>query len=198
MINVKFKIDEVLKGLSKIEREAVPRAARAAIGKAATAVRKETEQRLIGEMGLAKKKEVKGLIKVVKRPSAKSLTAIVSTTNARKGIGLEHTGLVNRTFGYWGTRRITTSVSYKGKKLRGAFGIPHGLRNGGLKNAVFRRTGGKFKNGRPEVQRLLAYPVVQELFHSKLDKRQSEIAAKEFDELWRSELQKELKKIKMA
>jgi hypothetical protein len=197
MISVKAYVDEVVKGLSELEREAVPRAAQQALNRVAPTVRTHTVRSLQSELKLKNQAALRGAIVVVKAQKL-NLTAEVKTTDRSIRLDESRNTLVRvtrkRIPGKKGTRKHT-SVLFKAKRIEGLIQIDLAVGR-----RIVSKEPGRYKSGKKNQRVALAYAwtMVQELFKAEVDKQQEKVGVNRFEIEFDRSLENALRKLRFA
>lgn len=124
-VSVKGYISRVIKGLSELEREVVPRAAQQALNRVTPTVRTHTVRALQGELRLKNQSALRGAIIVVKAQKG-NLTAEVKTTDRSIRLDESRNTLVRVTRKRMPGRKKAqkhTTVLFKAKRIDGLIQI---------------------------------------------------------------------------
>lgn len=199
MISVRANIKDVIKGLSELEREVVPRAAQQALNKVAPTVRTHTVRALQTELKLKNQGSLRASIIVVKAQKG-NLTAEVKTTDRSIRLDESRNTLVRitrkRITGPSGRARMqkVTTVLFKAKRIDGLIQID--LSAG---KRIVSKEAGRYKSGKKNQRVALAYAwtMVQELFNSKIDEKQEELGEQRFRIEFDSALNEGLRRLRL-
>lgn len=195
MISVRADIKEVIRGLSELEREVVPRAAQQALNYVVPRVKTLTVRELQSALKLRNQKALRATIRVVKAQKG-NLTAEVGT--ADRSIKMDETSnaLVRVTRKRVGktTRKVTT-VLFKGQRLDGVIQIKLDVTG---KGTIRKKDGGRYSGGKrsQRVAPVYAYTQLQELIRAEIDKHQEGQAMRDFAEEFNRVLGVQLTKLR--
>lgn len=179
MINVRADIKDVIRGLTDLEREVVPRAAQQALNRVAPTIRTHTVRALQTELKLKNQGALRASIVVVKAQKG-NLTAEVKTTDRSIRLDESRNTLVRitrkRLPGRKKAQKVTT-VLFKAKRIDGLIQIDL---SGGKR--IVSKEEGRYKSGKKNQRVALAYAwtIVQELFNAKIDDKQDEMGEERF------------------
>ncbi len=177
-ISVQAHIKDVVKGLSELEREVVPRVTQQALNRVAPTVRTMTVRAMQAELRLRNQAGLRAIIKVTKAQKG-NLSAEVSTHD--KSIKMDETRNAvvkvtrKRIVGGKGTRKHT-KVVFKGHTLEGAIQVELSPRS------IRKKPGGRYSSGKrsQKIAPVFAYSALQELIHAKIDEQQEKLGVARF------------------
>lgn len=161
-LTVTSNIDHANSILSQLSRGKINTAARQAVNRVATTVRKEASADLITQIQPRRKGDVSKHVTIEKASAARAV-ATISVTN--ESLGLDKIKTVRVQSFKRGKRRVQR-VTWRGKEIKGAF-RPINLVKGN--KAIFRQAPGKYRTGNRKVKRLYAYPILQEFEHAAVE-----------------------------
>ena len=193
MINVRADIKDVVKGLSELEREVVPRVTQIALNYAVPRVRKATIRELQKTLNLRNQKGLSASIKVFKA-SRNSLTAEVVTSDRSIKMDESKNAVVKVTRKGKGKRRFTT-VSFKGQTLDGAIQVKLDVTG---KGAIRKKDGGRYAGGKrsQRIAPVYAYTQLQEFLKAEIDRQQEVQGIRDFGAEFDRALKVQLSKLR--
>lgn len=178
MISVRADIKEVVRGLSDLEREVVPRAAQQALNRVAPTVKTATVRALQAQLKLRNQAGLRATIRVVKAQKG-NLTAEVGTADRSIKMDETRNALVRVTRKRVGktTRKVTT-VLFKGKRL-GEDVIQVTL---APVRSIRKKEPGRYATGKKsaKIAPVYAYTQLQELIAAKVDEMQDKLGEERF------------------
>ena len=157
--------------LPQLSRGKIRTAARQAINRTATTVRKEAMADLIEDV----QPRVKGTVNkqaAIEKAKGQILNARIVITD--RSLALDQVKQVRVRSFRKGNRRVQ-KVVWRGREIKGAF-RPTNLVKGN--KAIFKQVRGKYATGNRKVKRLYAYPILQEFLKNDVESTMEKTAAK--------------------
>jgi hypothetical protein len=180
-VSVKAKLDDVLNGLSDLQKDAVPQAAQQALNRSGQTVLSRTVKEVAADMGLRKQSDLRPLVTITK--AAKGNLKVQVTIND-KTLGLEYSkqAIVRQTTrGKGKSRRKAFSVTYKGGSIPNAFRVQNYGKLSNVGIFVPDPKGEKTKLGHRAIKRVFLFSTVQEAVHAKVDEIQEAVGSERFE-----------------
>lgn len=178
-VSVKGYISDVMKGLSELEREVVPRAAQQALNRVAPRVKTATVRSLQVQLKLRNQSGLRATIRVVKAQKG-NLTAEVGTADRSIKMDETRNALVRVTRKRVGGRsQKVTTVLFKGKRLSEDV-IQVTL---APLRSIRKKEAGRYTTGKKsrKIAPVYAYTQVQELIKAEVDKMQEKLGVERFE-----------------
>ncbi|MDB6078162.1 MAG: Prophage minor tail protein [Akkermansiaceae bacterium] len=197
IISVTSKIDDVLKGLSELEKDAVPNAAQQALNRAGRTVQSRTVKELATEMALRKQSDIRALITITKAAKG-SLSVKVTVMDKALGVEASKKLLVKQNFkGKGSSKRRVFKVNYKGEVIDQAFRVQNlgGMSGKGIFTPLPDQP--RYKTGNRQISRVFSFTTVQELIHAKLDEMQEKIGTERFEVEFDTALANALRRLRL-